>query len=139
MAEIIILPAIAMGLIIGIYEALVVHRDVTVPTHRFGHMTHALILSVVFVFVSMNGEFVYASIPALAKIPLIGNIIVFRIAIGLIAAIKIHATSLAIKGTVGTTRGMGETWLHSFLIGALIAVSPYLYPLVKPMLPGWLK
>jgi protein gp37 len=139
MAQMIIMPAIAMGLIIGIYEALVVHRDVTIPTHRFGHMAHALILSVVFVFVSMNGTFVYSSIPALAKIPLIGNLIVFRIAIGLIAAIKIHATSLAIKGTVGSTRGMGETWVHSLLIGGLVAGAPYLYPLVSPMLPGWLK
>ncbi len=139
MAQMIILPAVAMGLIIGIYEALVVHRDVTVPTHRMGHAAHALILSVVFVFVSMNAEFVYSSITALKSVPLIGNVIFFRIAVGLIAAIKIHATSLAIKGTVGSTRGMGETWIHSILIGGLVAGSPYLYPLVQPMLPTWLK
>lgn len=139
MAQMIILPAVAMGLIIGIYEALVVHRDVTIPTHRFGHAAHALILSIVFVFVSMNAEFVYSAIPQLAKIPLLGNVIVFRAIVGLIAMIKIHATSLAIRGTVGTTRGMGETWFHSLLIGGLVAVSPYLYPVVKPLLPTWLK
>lgn len=140
MAEIVILPSIAMGLIIGIYEALVVHRDVTVPTHRMSHAMHALILSVVFVFASMNAEFVYSVIPQISKIPLLGNVIFFRVAVGLIAAIKIHAASLAIKSTVGGAgRGMGETWLHSFLVGILVAVAPYLYPLVAPMLPGWLK
>ncbi len=139
MAQMIIMPAIATGLIIGIYEALVVHRDVTVPTHRMGHAAHALILSVVFVFCSMNAEFVYSSIPQLKAIPLLGNVIAFQIAVGLIAAIKIHATSLAIKGTVGSTRGMGETWIHSILIGGLVATSPYLYPLISPVLPAWLK
>ena len=49
-AQLVIMPSIALGLIIGIYEALVIHRDVTIPTHRFGHMIHALILSIVFVF-----------------------------------------------------------------------------------------
>ncbi len=36
-----------LGIIIGAYEAIVIHRDVTIPTHRFGHMAHAFILSIV--------------------------------------------------------------------------------------------
>ncbi|HLC32738.1 MAG TPA: hypothetical protein VJJ82_02840 [Candidatus Nanoarchaeia archaeon] len=134
---IVIGPAIALGLAIGIYEALVIHRDVSVPTHRFGHTIHALILSIIFVFCTMNAAFVLKMIPALAKIPLIGTVLGLQIAIGLIAAIKIHGVSQALKSGGGGP-GLGETWFHSILIGALIIAAPYAYPLVKPMLPTWL-
>ncbi|MBD3204661.1 hypothetical protein GF327_10300, partial [Candidatus Woesearchaeota archaeon] len=43
MAEIIIIPALVIGGLIGLYEAILLHRDVTVPTHRFGHTVHAFV------------------------------------------------------------------------------------------------
>lgn len=137
LAEFVIGPAIALGLIIGIYEALIIHRDVKVPAHRFGHMVHALILSTAFVFASMNTEWVLTMIPALQEIPLIGTVLGARIALGLIAAIKIHGVSQAIKGASGP--GLGETWFHSILIGTLIIAVPYSYPLLEPVIPEWLK
>ena len=130
-------PAIALGLAIGIYEALVIHRDVTIPAHRFGHTVHALILSIVFVFCTMNAAFVLKMIPQLASIPLLGTALGLQIAIGIIAAIKIHGVSQALKSGGGGA-GLGETWFHSILIGALIVAAPYAYPLVKPMLPKWI-
>lgn len=130
-------PSIALGLIIGVYEALVIHRDVQVPTHRMGHMIHALILAIAFVFASMNTEFVLNLIPALQAIPVLGTVLGARIALGLIAVIKIHAVSQAIKSGGGP--GMGETWFHSILIGALITAAPYAFPLLEPMLPDWIK
>jgi len=135
--SLIIGPAIALGVIIGAYEAIIIHRDVTVPTHRMGHMMHAFILSVLFVFVAMNTQFVLDNITALAAIPIIGNVHILRIAVGLIAAVKVHGVSRAVK--VGGGPGLGESWFHSILVGALIAASPYAYPLVEPMLPSWLK
>ncbi|RJQ21807.1 hypothetical protein C4580_01440 [Candidatus Woesearchaeota archaeon] len=138
LAEFVIGPAIALGLIIGVYEALVIHRDVKVPTHRFGHMVHALILSTAFVFASMNTEWVLTMIPALQAIPLLGTVLGARIALGLIAAIKIHGVSQAVKGAGGGP-GLGETWFHSIIVGALITAAPYAYPVIEPALPSWLK
>jgi len=131
-------PAIALGALIGAYEALVIHRDVTVLAHRFGHTAHAFILSITFVFCTMNTEFVLRLIPALKTIPLIGTAIGIQIIIGLIAAFKIHGVSQALK-TGGGGPGLGETWFHSILIGALIIAAPYAYPVVAPILPSWIK
>ena len=139
-ADLLIGPALFLGLIIGAYEAIIVHRDVTVPTHRFGHMIHALILSVVFVFISMNVDFVLSIIPALKAIPVIGSPLIIRIIIGLIAAVKIHMVSKVVPGT-GTAqiKGMSETWIHSLIIGGLIVAAPYVYPLIEGALPSWVK
>jgi len=133
-------PPLALGIIIGAYEAIIIHRDVTIPTHRFGHMMHAFILSIIFTFCSMNANFVLTIIPAIKAIPILGTAIGLQIAVGLIAAVKIHGASLAIKSAgMGSARGMGETWFHSILIGALIAAAPFIYPLVEPVLPSWIK
>jgi len=131
-------PSIALGLIIGAYEALVIHRDVSIPTHRMGHMVHALVLSIVFVFCSLNAKFVLNLIPALQAIPVLGTALGLEIAVGLLAAIKIHAVSKALP-SAGGIKGAGETWFHSILIGALIVAAPYAYPVVAPMLPDWIK
>ncbi len=131
-------PSLALGIIIGAYEAIIIHRDVSVPTHRFGHMIHAFILSIIFVFCSMNAQFVLDLIPALASIPILGTAIGLQIAVGLIAAIKIHGVSRAIKsGSVSA--GLGETWFHSILVGALVIAAPYAYPVIEPILPSWIK
>ncbi len=131
-------PSLALGLIIGAYEAIVIHRDVTVATHRFGHTIHAFLLSILFVFCTMNAQFVLDLIPALQAIPLLGTALGLQIAIGLVAAIKIHGVSRAIKSGMGGA-GLGETWFHSVLIGALIIAAPYAYPVVEPILPDWIK
>ncbi len=131
-------PSLALGVIIGAYEAIIIHRDVTVPAHRFGHMMHALLLSILFVFCTMNAQFVLDLIPALQNIPILGTVIGLQIAVGLIAVIKIHGVSRAVKtGIAGA--GLGETWFHSILIGALVVAAPYAYPVVEPLLPEWIK
>mgnify|MGYP001600792208 FL=1 len=71
MAELLILPAIYIGILVGLYEAILMHRDVMVPTHRFGHMLHALIFAIVAVFASMNVEYVLSLFPSLQNIMLI--------------------------------------------------------------------
>lgn len=140
MAEQLILgPALALGFIIGLYEIIVIHRDVQVPTHRLTHSIHALVLSIIFVFSVMNVSFMLNVIPPLRTLPLVGNEHMFRAIIGLIAAIKIHGVSQAIQSGGAGVRGLGETWFHSILIGGLIASSHYAYPFVEPMLPPWVK
>ena len=140
MAEIIIIPAVLCGLIIGIYEAILLHRDVSIPTHRFGHMMHALVYAIIAVFFTMNAGFIYGTFGFLHSIPLVQYPIVFQIAVGLITIAKIHGASAAIKGSVGGGAvGLKETWAHSFVIGALIVAAPYVWPFVGPMLPSWLR
>jgi hypothetical protein len=139
MAELILLPALYLGIVIGGYEAILLHRDVTVPTHRFAHMFQALIFSTLAVFASMNVDFVLAVIPALQSIPLVQNPLIFRIAIALIAMIKIHAVSAAAPGMAGGTVGLKEKWSHSFVVAALIIAVAYLWPYIEPavgFLPG---
>lgn len=140
MAEIVILPALLLGLIIGIYEAILLHRDVTVPTHKFGHMIHALVYAVIAVFFTMNAAFIYSTFSFLQSIPLIQYPIVFQIAVGIITMIKIHGASAAIKSSIaGVSVGMKETWFHSALISALVVAAPYVWPFVAPVMPSWLK
>ncbi|MBW3019335.1 hypothetical protein KY329_04080 [Candidatus Woesearchaeota archaeon] len=132
-------PPLALGIIIGAYEAIIIHRDVTIPAHRFGHMVQALLLSIAFTFAAMNTKFVLSIVPQLQSIPILGTAIGLNIALGLLAAIKIHAISRVVKTSTATAAGLGETWFHSILIGGLIAAAPYLYPIVEPMLPNWIK
>lgn len=47
-------PAVVLGIIVGLYEAFLIHRDVKVPGHRIWHMSHSVILSVLFIICIWN-------------------------------------------------------------------------------------
>ncbi|MBI4141707.1 hypothetical protein HY484_02165 [Candidatus Woesearchaeota archaeon] len=137
--SLLIVPPLVFGAVIGLYEILLIHRDVTVPTHRFGHGLHALVFAIIATFCTMNVSFVFGLFPQLKTIPVLSTPLAFQIAIGLITVAKIHGASAAIKGSVPSSVGLKETWAHSILIGALVVAAPYVYPLLKPMLPKWLQ
>ena len=129
-------PALLYGLIIALYEIIIIHRDVKNTTHRFMHTIHAVILSCIFVLCTMNSELIFQIVPILYKIPR-ATPIALQVLAGLIAAIKIHALSrVSLLGFNG--KGLSETWFHSILVGALIIIVPYIHPFVKPILPNWL-
>ncbi|MBI2564503.1 hypothetical protein HYV79_00745 [Candidatus Woesearchaeota archaeon] len=134
-----IMPSLVMGLAIGIYEAILLHRDVSVPTHRFGHMIHAIVFAIIAVFCTMNTGWLYSVIPDLEKIAYINNEWVLRAAIGFIALIKIHGVSAAIRGGGGAV-GLKETWFHSFFISGLIVTAPLLWDnVIKNLAPEWMR
>jgi len=133
----VIAPAIVAGLVIGIYEILLVHRDVTIPTHRFGHALHAVVIAIIASIAVFNVPFVFSMFPQLAAIPYIGSVMGFRILIGIIMMIKIHGVSAALKGAGMATHGMRETWMHSLIVAALVIIAPYAWPFIAPMLPQW--
>jgi len=140
MAEFLVMPAIVMGLAIGLYEAILVHRDVKVARHRLGHTLHAVGFAMIAVFATMNVNWLLATFSFLQAIPIVSNPLILQIVIGVIAMIKIHGASAAIKTTVGgATVGLKETWTHSFIIGALIVAAPYVWPLIAPIMPSWLQ
>lgn len=134
-----IVPPVVTGLIIGLYEIILIHRDVTIGTHRFGHSVHALIFAVVACVLSFNVPLVYLLIPQLKGIFIIGSEVGVRVVLGIVMTAKIHGVSAALKGSGMSTAGLQETWFHSLLIGALTAASPYLFPFVQPFLPKWVK
>jgi len=138
-AGLIFKPAILAGLIIGAYEAILVHRDVSVPTHRFGHMVHALVIALVATFINFNVPFTLDLFPFLKTVPILGSVLGIRIAVGLIMLIKIHGSSKAIQGMHGSQVGMAETWTHSLLIAALTIIAPYMWPFLAPVLPAWMS
>lgn len=138
MVEFMLVPALVSGAAIGIYEAISLIKDVDVPYKRFAHASQALIFAIIATFASFNVEFVLSLIPAIKAIPLLSNPIVFRIVIGALTAIRVHAISRATKSGAGVT-GLSETWFHTFFVGGLVVGAPYLYPLLAPMLPTYLR
>lgn len=138
-ATLTVLPAILLGALIGLYEMILVHRDVQVPQHRFGHGVHAFVFAIVGTFVSFNVPFVLGLFPALAKVPVLGSVFGIRLAVAIIMVIKIHGVSSALKSSGMASAGLGETWAHSLIIGLLTGFAPYAYPFVAPVLPKWLK
>lgn len=134
-----IVPSLVFGAVIGLYEIILIHRDVTIPTHRFMHGLHALFFAIIATFCTMNVSFVFSFFPQLKTIPVLSTPLAFQVAVGLIAVAKIHGASAAIKGSIPSSVGLKETWAHSLVIGALIVTAPYVYPFAKPMLPKWLQ
>lgn len=139
MADFMLMPPVILGLVIGIYEIILLHRDVTVPTHRFGHGIHAIVFAVIATFATMNTPWVFENFTFLSGIPFISPL-VFQILVGVVAMLKIHGVSAAIKTSIGgISLGLKETWTHSFIIGALIVAAPYAWPLIEPVMPEWAK
>lgn len=131
MAELLILPAVIMGGIIGIIELVFVHSDER-GLGWLGHGLHAIPLTMLFVFASMNISYVFG----LLNLPITENNWVnlgVRVAVGLIAMLKV-AGAAAVVGRVG------ERWYHILIIGALIVGAPYAWlligPMIEPLLPN---
>ncbi|MFA6088537.1 MAG: hypothetical protein WC755_01610 [Candidatus Woesearchaeota archaeon] len=126
-------PAIAMGIILGIYEAFLVHGDEGNIRGSWGHAIHTIPSTFIFVFLAMNVTFVLQFLPqnvAFFKSAAFPHVL--RALIGIIAMIKLHAVS-AIAPNV---KGMAEKWSHSFIIAGLIVASPYLWELfIAKMVP----
>lgn len=131
---IILVPALLMGIVIGLVEVFFVHSDET-GMGWFMHGLHALPFTMLFVFVSMNISFVFGLLNMAITEAWYVDLGV-RAVIGIIAMIKI-AGAAAIVGRVG------EKWYHTIIIGILIIVAPYIWdfvgPMVTPILPSWIQ
>jgi len=137
--QLILIPAIAMGLILGIYEFLLLSRDVQIGGHKFTHGITAILICIAGSVFSFNVPLVFALVPQLKSIPLLGTEIGVRVLLGIILAAKVHGASQALKGAGLNVPGAGETWFHSLLIGGLVAGGPFLFPFAKPLLPKFLQ
>jgi len=130
MAELIIGGAIVMGILIGLVEMFLLARDE--PGMWFKHALHAIPIMAIFVFASMNVEFVVGFLP-IAISP--GGAVDWgiRIVIGLLAAMKTGAAAALVPGT-----SVGESKFHLLIIGALVVVAPLIWPFLEPMIGPFL-
>ncbi len=130
MADFLLCPALAMGIIIGIVEFGFVHADEPGGI-GFGHAFHALPWAVLAVFISMNITFVLG----LLGINITENFTVdllIRAAVAIISMIKIQMAA-----AIG--RGVGEKLPHTLIIGALIFAAPYVWQyLLSGIIGGFL-
>lgn len=137
-------PIILLGIILGLYELILIHRDENFRgSHWFGHGLHSIILMMVALFAVFNWDY-FLQITTLGQrgIPLISNVLFGRIFVGLILNFKMHAVSAVIKGRAfagGVSGGMAEHWFHTILVSVLVVTAPYYWDVIAVFLPVWLR
>ncbi len=136
MADFVIIPALVMGIIIGLVELLFVHADEgAMGMTWISHGLHALPFTILFVFVSMNIHFVLGLI-GVSITESFAVVLGVRIVVAIVAMIKIAGAAAISPGM----RGVGEKLPHTLIIGALVFAAPYAWDLflagiIGPMLP----
>ena len=142
-AQIQFLGPLVMGILIGLYELILIHRDESFRgSHWLGHGVHSVVIMIIALFAVMNTEYFLEITGLIASgIPLISNALVVRIAVGLVLAIKMWGVSAVIKGG-GGVKGMHEGFTHILIVVVLVVAAPYYWPLLKPVLepvlPTWM-
>ena len=133
----VILPAIGMGIILGVYELYLLHGDEAFSgSHWLTHgLTHIWPVLIVASLASFNIDF-FQQIIGDSLPTLLANDLLLRIALGLVVAIKVFTGSAVVAGARG--RGMHEGIIHCLIIGGLISTSPFLWPFIEPFAPTWL-
>lgn len=127
MSEWSILGPLVLGVIIGFIELVFVHMDES-GMGWLGHGLHAIPFIVILLFISMNISWALSLVNITSLN--IGIIIGVRILLGLIATVKIK-TAAAVVGKAG------EKTYHALIIGALIAVAPYIWEYIfTPLIEG---
>lgn len=132
-----IAPAI-WGLAVSLIEMFLLMQDRR-GFRTFTHGLYAIFTCLIFSYISMNAPYIgsylstFKGLEFLAKSS-VSNIIIPLI-IGLIATFKIKLAIIV----VGRHRGIGERFPHALIIGVLIAIAPFVWPYVVPMLPALLS
>jgi len=126
-----IIAPIIMGVIAGIVDIAFMVKDLSGDAkstigHGLGAMTYLIGLS----FVAFNIELATNSgyLPVFFQ-----NQIAVLIILALVTAVIVHAKSAVFARSRGP--GTHETWIHSIILGVLVAASPFIWPLLKGFLP----
>jgi len=130
--SLVLIPALVMGLAIGLLALLFVHND-EIGMNWLLHGLHALPIMMIFIFASMNISYV----AGLVNFDLAANFWVdlgIRIAIGILAMVKIAGSAAIAKGS-----RVGEKWYHVLIIGILIIGAPYIWEVIAPYMPAFLQ
>jgi hypothetical protein len=126
-----ILAPIVMGVLIGIVDIAFMIKDLSgdaksTISHGLGAVGYLVGLS----FIAFNIELATNSgfLPTLFQ-----NQIAVLIILALVTAVIVHAKSAVFARSRGP--GTHETWIHSIILGILVASSPFIWPLIKGFLP----
>ncbi len=130
---------VVLGIVLGLYELFAIHSDLNFRgSHWLGHGVHSITLMMVGLFAVFNWPlFLDVTTLAARNIPLLSDVWIGRIAVGLILNLKMHAVSKVVHGQLAA-RGMAEHWTHTLLISTLVVVAPLYWPFIEPALPVWL-
>lgn len=132
MAELYLIPALAMGVVIGLVELFFVHADER-GLGWLSHGLHTLPTAFIFTFIAMNLEYA-ASLAGFILGDRLAIDIGLRVVIGLIATFKVKAAAAIVSGR----NAVGEKLWHALIVGALIAASPYIWQFIEPFAPEFL-
>ena len=133
-ATIQLIPTAVMGALAAATNLVFMVMDETGSGKNvIGHGMSAFLFVFLFTFFSMNIATIPQLLPNLQG-TFFANEIAMRIIILLIATIYVHAHSSLFKGARGA--GTKETWTHSLVVGGVVALAPYLWMIVGPLLPA---
>jgi hypothetical protein len=129
------IPALVLTPIIGLYEMFLIHNDENFRgSHWFGHGLSTFPTILIGLLIIFNVPY-FLELTNLVNVnSLLANVWVIRGLIGLIILIRIHAQSAVVKTTVGSSKGLKETWFHTLIIVILIVAAPLYWPLLEPLI-----
>jgi len=119
MADFAIIPVLVLGAVLGVLELIFVHQD-EAGMGWLKHGLHALPTMFVFLFISMNIQWVLGLFGMKENLWLDIGI---RVVIGIIAMAKISAAA-AVAGRVG------EKLPHTIIIGVLVMAAPFIWEII---------
>jgi len=126
-----ILAPIIMGFLVGLVDFAFMVKDVSGDAKStMAHAAGAIGWLIAFAFVAFNIDLAINSgfLPKFFQ-----NQIAILAILALVAAVVVHAKSAVFVKSRGA--GTHETWIHSLIIGILVAASPFIWPLIKGYLP----
>ena len=104
-------PALVLTPIIGLYELFLIHHDENFRgSHWLGHGLSTFVTIAVGLLIIFNVPY-FIELTGLSNVNhLLANAWVVRGLVGLIILIRIHAQSAVVKTTIGSSKGLKETW-----------------------------
>ena len=125
-----IIGAIIWGAIIGIIDIAFMVSDLSGDAKStIAHGLSSMIYIIALTFAALNIEFIVG----LGLPSFLSNQIIMLVLLGLLAIIVVHAKSAVFSRARGP--GTHERWVHSLVIGILVAATPYIWPFIQSFLP----
>lgn len=122
-----IVPSLIMGVIIGIIEMFFVYQDeMSMGILAITHALHTFPFAILFTFLTMHVEIILNFLPMLPSTWVV--VLGVRIFVGIIALVKVAGAAALVKGSM-----IGEKWVHSIIIAALIVAAPYIWGFIGPI------
>jgi len=129
------IPALVLTPILGLYEMFLIHHDENFRgSHWFSHGLSVFPTILIGLLIVFNIPLFLEWTNLGSVHSLLGNVWVIRALIGLIILIRIHGQSAVVKTTVGSSKGLKETWFHTLIIAVLIVAAPLYWPLIEPLI-----